>query len=152
MCAGVVLVGTFLPWVRVGERARSSYALAELLHRLELAPDGMAAGALRWWPTLPLLLVVSLVATWAGRHHVGAGVGTLAGLYAAAIAVTVLWAPVAAEPGVLLSLAGAIGLVAVCGVLVVRAAPPAGADEDARLRSTRPVAAGPASGSPDGRS
>lgn len=61
----VVLVGTFLPWLRSGSRDRSSYTIFDLVERLGFAPSGVVAWSLRLWPLVPLLLVVITVACWA---------------------------------------------------------------------------------------
>ncbi|MEZ5216572.1 MAG: hypothetical protein R2705_21465 [Ilumatobacteraceae bacterium] len=105
--AAVVLVGSFLPWVRVGARDRSSYALTELLDRLEFAPDGVASWSLTLWPLLPLLLVAAVVGVWTGWRRVGGSLGVLAALYAAGLATAVLLAPTTSRPGAPLALFGA---------------------------------------------
>lgn len=56
-----VLIGTFRPWVRSGSVGRSSYAIFELVERLGFSPDGAVGWALRMWPLVPLLLVLSVV-------------------------------------------------------------------------------------------
>lgn len=67
--AGAVLVlATFLPWVRSGSRARSSYDLLGLLDRLGVAGDGIAAGLIRWWPVVPLLVTIAVVLGWWSLH------------------------------------------------------------------------------------
>ncbi|MDJ0767271.1 MAG: hypothetical protein QNJ12_00705 [Ilumatobacter sp.] len=63
--AGIVtIVGTFLPWVRSGSADRSSYATFDIVDRLGFSPDGPVGWALRLWPLVPLLVVLSVVAVW----------------------------------------------------------------------------------------
>ena len=61
----VVLTGSFLPWLASGSAERSSYDLFGIVERLGFAPDGAVGWAVRLWPLLPLLLVVTVVS-----HHV----------------------------------------------------------------------------------
>jgi hypothetical protein len=62
--AALLLVGTFLPWVRSGAVDRSSYEVFDLVERLGFSPDGPIGWALRVWPLVPLLLVLGVVAQW----------------------------------------------------------------------------------------
>lgn len=61
LCA---LTGTFLPWLRSGTRNRSSYTIFDLVERLGFAPDGFVSWALRLWPVVPLLLVMTAITGW----------------------------------------------------------------------------------------
>lgn len=63
--AVVVLVGSFLPWLASGTASRSSYDLFGIVDRLGFSPDGAIGWAIRLWPLLPLLVVVTVVS-----HHV----------------------------------------------------------------------------------
>ncbi len=63
--ATTALLGTFLPWLRSGERDRSSYAIFDLVERLGFTPGGVVAWSLRLWPLVPLVLVIMAVAGWA---------------------------------------------------------------------------------------
>lgn len=62
--AAVALVGTFMPWLRSGARNRSSYSIFGLVERLGFAPEGPVAWSLRWWPVVPMLLVLTVIAAW----------------------------------------------------------------------------------------
>ena len=108
--AAVVLVGTFLPWWRSGTRGRSSYQLFELLERLGFAPDGPAATAVRWWPVVPLLLVVAVLAAWWERWAMAALVATAAAVYAFSFALAIRTAPGTALIGTGVTIAGSIVL------------------------------------------
>lgn len=60
----VALVGTFLTWVRSGTAERSSYEIFDLVDRLGFSPDGPVGWAVRLWPLVPLLLVLTVVVRW----------------------------------------------------------------------------------------
>jgi hypothetical protein len=85
--AGVLLLaGTFLPWLHSGTTTRSSYALIGLVDRLDIAPEGPAAGLIRAWPFVPLLVTTAVVLAWWGRSTWSLVVATIAALYAGGIA------------------------------------------------------------------
>jgi hypothetical protein len=94
----VVLVGSFLPWLASGTANRSSYDLLGIVDRLGFSPDGLVGWAVRLWPLLPLLLVVTVVS-----HHVRVNAAWLpivrststvaAALYAGSVALAVRLAP-----------------------------------------------------------
>lgn len=83
----VVLVGSFLPWLASGSAARSSYDLFGIVDRLGFSPDGVIGWAIRLWPLLPLLLVVTVVS-----HHLRLGAGWLPVVRSTATAVTAVYA------------------------------------------------------------
>lgn len=60
----VVVVATFLPWLRSGDTSRSSYELLGLLDRLDIAPDGPVSAMVRWWPMVPLIVTTAVVLAW----------------------------------------------------------------------------------------
>jgi hypothetical protein len=95
MAAGAVaaIVGALLPWIRTGGRARNSFDLFRLVDDLGFAPHGAAAGAIRWWPLVPLLAVVGVVVAWWGWARPGAAVGVVTAGYTLAVGVAVLAAP-----------------------------------------------------------
>lgn len=98
MGAGVVLVGSFLPWLASGSASRSSYDLFEIVDRLGFSPDGAVGWAVRLWPLLPLVLVVTVV-----THHlhldaawfplVRSATTAMAAVYAGAVALAIHFAP-----------------------------------------------------------
>lgn len=108
----VVLVGTFAPWVRTGERQRSSYRLLGLIDRLGFTPDGVAALAVRWWPLVPLLATATTIAAWWPLRRASAGLGTLTAVYVTGVAIAVGRAPVPTLVGRSLVLCGAAVLIA----------------------------------------
>ena len=62
--AAVLLVGTFLTWLRSGATERSSYDVFDLVDRLGFSEGGLVGWALRLWPLVPLLLVLTVIAWW----------------------------------------------------------------------------------------
>jgi hypothetical protein len=121
MVAGgaLTVLGSFLPWVRTGSRARNSYDVFRVVGRLGFAPDGPASTAMRWWPLVPLLAVAAVVAVWWGWGRAGGLVGLVAATYAGTIGIAVTAAPeaelvdvgsgpVVTATGALVLLAGAV--------------------------------------------
>jgi hypothetical protein len=143
MAVGAVVMvgGSLLPWVRTGGARRNSYDLLSLVGRLGFAPEGPAEIALRWWPLVPLLAVVAVVATWWGWPRVGGVVGLLAALYGCGVGLTVRLARtdfVSAEPGAVVTIGGAVVLAAgSIAAIVVGWRRPASAPSE-ELTSTRP--------------
>ena len=113
--AAVVVMGTLLPWVRTGGRRRNSYDLLALVERLGFTPDGPTATALRWWPVVPVLVVLAVVASWWGWPRLGGAMGLLSAGYAGAIAVVVAGsgsALVRVQAGTAVTIIGAVVLAA----------------------------------------
>ena len=113
MAAGaLVMVGaSLLPWVRTGGVRRNSYDLLALVERLGFASDGPAEPALRWWPLMPLLAAVAVIAVWWGWPRTGGLVGVVAAIYGGAVGLAV--SRVAAdvvdvEPGPTVTFLGAL--------------------------------------------
>jgi hypothetical protein len=113
--AVVMVTGSLVPWVRTGGARRNSYDLLPLVDRLGFAPDGPAEAALRWWPLIPLLAAVAVVATWWGWPRAGGAVGVVAALYGGGVGLAVSRADadlVRIEAGATATLVGAVILVA----------------------------------------
>jgi hypothetical protein len=53
-----------MPWLRTGERRRSSYEVFGIVDRLGFSPSGPIGMAIRLWPLVPLLAVLAAVAAW----------------------------------------------------------------------------------------
>jgi hypothetical protein len=109
--AVVMLGGSLLAWVRTGGARRDSYDLLSLVERLGFAPDGPAEIAMRWWPLVPLLAVVAVVATWWGWPRTGGAIGLGAAAYGAAMGLAVNSARsdlVRIEPGTVITIVGAV--------------------------------------------
>jgi hypothetical protein len=154
MAVGTVVTvgGSLLPWVATGAKRRNSYDLLSLVERLGFAPDGPVDPALRWWPLMPLLAVLALVAAWWGWPRAGGAVGVIAGLYAGAVGVAVTQAPsglVDILPGAPVTVGGALVLAAgSIGAVVVGWRD--GLPED--VRPTGPGSSARPAAPPDGRS
>lgn len=58
---GLMLYGTFRPWVQSGTVARNSYQIAGVLRRTEFVPSRTALALVSAWPYLTSLLVVPLL-------------------------------------------------------------------------------------------
>jgi hypothetical protein len=73
--AGAVLlvVGAFLPWVRIGSVSRSSFEITGVLARLGIT--GWQGAALRAWPFAPLAVAASLALLAVGRRVIACGLG-----------------------------------------------------------------------------
>ena len=109
--AVVMLVGSLMAWIRTGGARRNSYDLLSLIDRLGFAPDGPAEFALRWWPLVPLLAVVAVVATWWGWPRTGGAIGLVAAAYGGGMGLAVNSARsdlVRIEPGTAVTIVGAV--------------------------------------------
>jgi len=87
LCTGlaVIVVGTFLPWLRSGRATRNSYATDGAVRRL-LQLDGTVDAALRAWPFLSLACAVAAALVLVGRRRIGAGVAAVVALCTGAVA------------------------------------------------------------------
>jgi hypothetical protein len=106
IAASVLLLGTFLPWVRSGRRERNSYELLGLVDRLGFAPDGWVERFVRWWPIVPLLVVAAVVCAWWHRHVASVVLALVAIVYAAVVAWELADRPGPALVGITLTLVG----------------------------------------------
>ena len=114
LCAGpaVLVIGTFLPWLRSGRTSRNSYATDGAVRRL-LDVDGLTAAALRMWPFVSLLCAAAIALVLLGRVAAGAALAAVAALAAGPLASWALGAGSrgllhAATTGPAVTLAGAI--------------------------------------------
>jgi hypothetical protein len=91
VCAGliVVVVGTFLPWLRSGTVTRDSYASDSALRRL-LHVDGFLAALLEAWPFVSLACAAAIALVLVGQFHAGAALAVVAASCAGGVAVAVL--------------------------------------------------------------
>jgi hypothetical protein len=60
----LVVGGSAMPWLRTGQRRRSSFELFSIVDRLGFSPSGPVGMAIRLWPLVPLLAILAAVATW----------------------------------------------------------------------------------------
>ena len=133
----LMVLGSFLPWVRTGSRSRNSYDVFRVVGRLGFAPEGPAATALRWWPVIPLLTVVAVVAVWWGWGRPGGVLGIVAAVYAGIMGAAVGAAP---QAGLLDIGAGPI-LTATGGVVLLGGAVAATIVGRGQARPATPVTA-----------
>lgn len=114
MCAGlaVVVLGTFLPWLRSGSVTRNSYASDRALRDLWHV-HGPLAALLSVWPFVSLACALGMALLLLGLARAGSVVAVLAALCAAGVAAWTLAtsgntaiSPATAGPAV--TLAGAV--------------------------------------------
>jgi hypothetical protein len=104
----LLLAGAFLPWLRSGDRQRSSFELFAVVDRLGLAPDGAGGVLVRWWPVMPAVVLAGLALMWWQRPRLGAACTLAGSVHATALVAAVGLAPVAAGAGVVVTMAGAL--------------------------------------------
>jgi hypothetical protein len=109
----IVVIGSLLPWVRTGERTRSSYELAALADRLGVLPSGAATVAVRGWVLVPLLAAATVAALALGRTTIGGFLALVTGLYAVVLAWLVETSRLKTDVGGPMSIAG--GIIAILG-------------------------------------
>jgi hypothetical protein len=127
----LMIVGCFLPWLRSGERERSSFELFGLVDRLGFASSGAFAWAVRLWPMVPLLAIVASIGVWylSGLRIVAPAL--VATIYAGGVSIGMQQIPNSAFVGV-----GTGPLVTATGCVVMLVATIAAArmDRQARIR------------------
>ena len=115
--AAVLLVGTFLTWVRSGATERSSYDVFDLVDRLGFSEGGLVGWGLRLWPLVPLLLVATVITSWSPFSSSGWAAARVvlplvASLYAGGVALAVTNAPDVAlfsvGPGPIVTIIGSL--------------------------------------------
>jgi hypothetical protein len=85
----VLVVGTFLPWLRSGRSTRDSYQADGVVGRLR-DPSGVLGSVLHVWPFLGLVGGVALALVVLGRPRSGAALALVAATGAAAVAIWAL--------------------------------------------------------------
>jgi hypothetical protein len=123
VAAVLTLAATFLPWIRSGQQSRSSYSLLGLVDRLEFAPDGPAATAIKLWPLVPMLLVICTIAVWWPRKSVAIVGAVVAALYVLGMAVALGQAPLPLLVGRTAAIAGGVMLLGAAAVLAAERSP-----------------------------
>jgi hypothetical protein len=112
----VALVGTFQPWVRSGQRQRSSYQIFSLLDRLGISRSSVVGWGLRLWPVVPFLLALAITLLWFAPRWLAGTIVVVAVVYAGVVSVAVRTARpislITVERGPLITLVGLAGLVA----------------------------------------
>lgn len=126
----MIVVGTFLPWLRSGRASRNSYEATGAVRRL-IHPPGLIGELFRVWPLLGSVCALAVVAYVAGLRWLGVLLATLAAIAAGGAAITALTARTNAYASVIDSgpgttLAGAaIVVISAVGHLVARERSPA---------------------------
>src|SRR4051812_13154865 len=85
----VLVLGTFLPWLRSGDVRRNSYASFGVLGRL-IGFHGITGFAIRIWPLLGLCCAAVVMAVVVRWHRVAAVLGLVTAAWSAAVACAVL--------------------------------------------------------------
>jgi hypothetical protein len=116
----LVVVGTFLPWLRTGLASRNSFRAAGLIRRL-LDPPGFAGVLLAGWPFVVLTCAVGIALLALGFRRTGLILAAAVAATAGAVAITTLLLPsrsyaAVARSGPAVTAAGA-GLVLVAVVV-----------------------------------
>jgi hypothetical protein len=114
----VLVVGSFGPWLRSGDRLRSSFELFQVADRLGFLGDG----TLRWlpetWVWIPVLAALALALHVADRHRLALAVTAAVGIAGLVVSAAVISSPLSAEWGCVAGLAGSVlALASVAGAL-----------------------------------
>lgn len=116
-----VVLASFAPWLRSGERTRSSYDLVQVVDRIDVL-DG---GSLRWLPTawvcVPLLAAIAIACFVGGAPRWAAGLSAVVGGFALVVGWAVLEAPFCPEWGSRAAVGGG-ALVVISGAAVIATA------------------------------
>lgn len=136
----VVVLATFLPWLRSGDTSRSSYELLGLLTRLDFAPDGPVSVLVRWWPIVPLVITTAVVLAWWQRWAMSLAMAVVGVVYAGGVGGMLAWragdTPIRLGPGPMVCTVASVVFLVTAGWMVFthasaravpapRAAPPA---------------------------
>jgi hypothetical protein len=118
-----MVVGSFLPWLYSGTRARNSYATGGVVRRL-LGVGDFGDAALRAWPFIGALCGLAVAALLLGARPVAAALGLLAVAGAATAAITMLSAHRGevvrpAYVGPIVTLVGAFAVLAAITIQVI---------------------------------
>lgn len=120
--AAVIVVGTFLPWLRSGTRRRNSYEIFSLVDRLGYSQSDLVGWGLRLWPILPLLVACAVSLLWFPRAWATGAAVVVAAVYAGVVSAAVRSASpnsiITVEYGASVTLIGAVLLAA--GSLLTR--------------------------------
>ena len=83
-----VIVGSAMPWLRTGQRRRTSFEVFGMVDRLGFSPSGAIGWAVRLWPIVPLLVIVAAVLAWCDAR-LSLPVAVVAVVYAGGVGVVV---------------------------------------------------------------
>lgn len=102
------LVGSFLPWMRTGERSRSSYELADVARRLNILSGSFERGIVRVWPFVPMVTVLAVAALVLWFGFLSRAVAVVVALFVLGVALLVTNAPVDSLGGTQVTAVGAV--------------------------------------------
>jgi hypothetical protein len=122
--AGLVLltVASFLPWVQIGERSRSTFELTGVLARLGF--DGWQGALLRLWPFSPLVTSGAVALLALGRRRGAAIVAAVIGALALIVGLVARSIPDQSQIGPTVAIAGGfLALIASVVLLATRQLP-----------------------------
>jgi NADH:ubiquinone oxidoreductase subunit K len=106
--AAVVVVASFLPWVRSGAVARDSFATVRAAQRIGVVGQPVWERVLAVWYVAPLLGAVCLAGAAVGRRAVCVGAALALAVLAAVLALVVVAAPVDHGAGPVVALLGSL--------------------------------------------
>jgi hypothetical protein len=116
----VVVAASFGPWLRSGERVRSSYELFQVVDRLGFLGDGAMRWLPRLWVCVPLLAAVAVALYVFGHHRIAAAATAVVGGAALLVGLGLQAAPLPAEWGSRLAAAGgAVALLGAAATIVI---------------------------------
>jgi hypothetical protein len=121
MAAGLIVLTTasFLPWVRIGSRSRSTFELTGVLARLGFA--GWRGALLRLWPFSPLASASILALLALGRRRGAAAFGVVVGSMALIVGLVARAIPDQSQIGPAVAIAGGfLALIASVVLLATR--------------------------------
>lgn len=103
-----IVIGSFGPWLRSGERLRTSYELFQVADRLGF----LGGGAVRWlprvWVCVPFAAALALTCHVRGRHAAGASIAAVVAAAALVVAGAVIASPLSTVWGSVLGVAAAV--------------------------------------------
>ena len=104
--SGAALLGTFLPWLRTGDRERTSYELSSIARRLHVASSTGERVVIAVWPVVPFCVLGATVLL-VMRCSLGARVfGLAVSGYVGAVALIVWRTPLDTRFGVPFTMVG----------------------------------------------
>jgi hypothetical protein len=115
-----VVLASFAPWLRSGERSRTSYELFEVVDRLGLLGDGALRLLPRMWVGVPFLAAIALALFFCRSPKLAAAVTAVVGGFSVVVGWAVQDVPLTAEWGSRIGIGG--GFVALLGATAVVAA------------------------------
>lgn len=116
----LIVAGSFGPWLRSGDRRRTSYELFQVADRLGVLGDGPLRWLPRAWVCVPLFAASALFFHAAGWHRAGALCVSIVAIGTLAIGGAVVATPLHLEWGTVAGLAGA----GMCAASLLAAAVP----------------------------